>query len=135
MNRGWKVAALILVFVGLGAVIAWHETRSPPTSAPRLESAAEHARVLLFADPREAEATCGCGLIFHAVREAASGGVVVREVDPEHEAELVRAHRVAVEPTVIFLDESGRETARHEGESSETIAAIEADLARLRSAQ
>lgn len=135
MKRSWQITVLVAVAIAFVALMAWRESRDGSQPAGiQPESGTEtnaSPRVLLFADPREAEATCGCGLIFHAVREAAASGLATREVDPERELELVAQHRVTVEPTVIFLDEEGHETSRWEGEAGETIAAIEAELARL----
>ena len=55
---------------------------------PVLTSAA--AQVLLFADPHEAESSCGCGQIIRMVREAGLPGVVaVDEFDPQRESQSV----------------------------------------------
>lgn len=135
MKRSWQITALAAVVIAFVALVAWREARGGAHSSgiepERAAEAGASPRVLLFADPREAEATCGCGLIFHAVREAAASGVATREVDPERERDLVAQYRVTVEPTVIFLDEDGRETSRREGEAGETIAAIEEELGRM----
>lgn len=135
MNRSWQIVALVAVAVAFVALVAWRETYAgAPASRIEPEDSAVgrvHPRVLLFADPREAGASCGCGLIVHAVREAAAAGVATREVDPQRARDLVARYRVSVEPTVIFLDEQGHEVSRHEGEGGETIASIEAELDRL----
>lgn len=129
--KGWQIAGALLLLAVVALLIGW-KLAHRDDSTPIASIAPEDARVLLFADPREAEATCGCGLIYRAVREAGANGVPVREVDPERELEIVQRHRVHVAPTVVILDENGREVRRHEGEAGETITAIRADLARLR---
>lgn len=133
MKRSSQITILAFVVVAFVFALGWRETRDDSRASVEPEGAAsaDGARVLLFADPREAEATCGCGLIFHAVREAAASGVATHEVDPERERALVTQYHVTVEPTVVFLDERGHETSRREGEAGETIAAIEAELGRM----
>ena len=56
------------------------------------------------------------------------------EVDPRSGSDLLREHRVVVEPTVIVLDDGGEEVARFEGEDPKTIAAIGLALDELRGA-
>jgi hypothetical protein len=85
--------------------------------------------VVLVADPREADAECGCGQIIRRVREAKARGLDVLELGP---ADPGAAHYgVTVVPTVLVLGADGRVVARREGESSETLATIAADLASL----
>jgi hypothetical protein len=130
VKRSSQITVLAGVAIAFVVLASLRETR-PSSVVPEHGAGDASPRVLLFADPREAEATCGCGLIFHAVREAAAAGVATREVDPERDRALVTQYRVTVEPTVIFLDESGHETSRREGEAGETIAAIETELGRM----
>ena len=94
--------------------------------------AADKARatVLLVADAREADSDCPCGHIIHAVRDAKSRGVTVREVEPSDKA-VTRKYAVTVVPTVLVLDASGKVLERHEGESEDTLAAIRASLERI----
>lgn len=126
---------LVVIAMLVGAVLLAKSTTSGPEPEPAASREADDARrqpeVILFADPREAGASCGCGEIFRAVRAAGARGVRTREVDPEREREVVRRYRVTVEPTVVFVDPTGRETARREGESADTIASLQADLDRL----
>lgn len=135
MKRSWiGVLALALL---VGGVLLAKSMKSPPAPGPAASGSAtvtaSHTspEVILFADPGEAEDSCGCGQIFRAVRAAHTRGVRTREVDPEREKDVVREYRVTVEPTVILLDGNGRELSRREGESGETIAALQADLDRL----
>ena len=91
-------------------------------------------QVLLFADPREAESSCGCGQIIRMVREAGVAGVVaVREFDPQRDSEAARLHAVRVAPTVIVAGSDGVERQRFEGESAEVIADLRGALAALTS--
>ncbi len=133
MKPRWlPVLAVVLV---AGAIVAYKQFRQDPRErlgrdAPQ-SAAASGPSVLLFADPREADSADPCAEIFRLVRRAGAQGIRVHEFAPDRATEAARQHRVTVEPTVLILDASGREVARHEGESSETIAAIRSSLERL----
>lgn len=133
MKRSWIGIVVLALLIGGVLVAKSLQSRPVPPASSSASAAApeEQAQVLLFADPKEAEQSCGCGEIFRAVRAASTQGVRTREIDPERERELVRRYRVTVEPTVIFVDSTGRETSRREGESGNTISALRDDLARL----
>lgn len=108
----------------------------PPPAAPRAEAPAAplaaRASVLLFADLREAdEEEDRCGNIIRAVRATREHGVNVTEYDSGASPDVRKQHRVVVEPTIIVLDASGREVARHEGEDDATMQAILDQMARL----
>jgi hypothetical protein len=125
-----KTLAVAAVVVAAGAIIAVKATRQRPAEA----AIAQHATipsVVLVADPREADTDCGCGQIIRRVREAKARGVAVEELGPADPG--VARYGVAVVPTVLVLGSDGRVVARREGESSETLAAIAADLAALES--
>ena len=92
--------------------------------------AAERGSVVLVADLGEADADCPCGEIIRAVRAAKARGVAVREVAPTDTA-VAKQYGVTVAPTVLILDGAGNVVERHEGESSETVAAIKTSLKRL----
>jgi hypothetical protein len=125
MKRGWIGA--LLVAVGVVALIAYKELRSQPTASESFSTAAtEPPSVILVADPRGAESTCGCGDIIRAVRAAGERGVVIREVMPGSTES--QAYRVTVSPTVLFLDPQGAVVARYEGEGPATVSAIRASL-------
>lgn len=132
------IGMAVIVLLVAGVVAAKYVMAGPPAPpaggpiAPAQESAAR-AQVFLFADPREAGSSCGCGEVFRVVRAAGTRGVATREVDPSRDPELVRRYRVTVEPTVLVLDADGREIARREGESQDVIAALRTDLDRLAS--
>lgn len=135
MKRTWTGVVGIVVLAG-GVLLAKSMTSQPeaePAVAEAVAATTSQAQpqVLLFANPKEAEQSCGCGQIFSAVRAASTKGVRTREVDPKREGDVVRQYRVTVEPTVIFVDAAGREVSRQEGESGDTIAALQAELDRL----
>ncbi|MCA2979411.1 MAG: hypothetical protein INH37_14125 [Myxococcaceae bacterium] len=133
MKRGWM--GLVVIFALAGAVLAAKALREPAPAAPTASApVAASAQVWLFADPAEADSSCGCGEVFRAVRAAAARGVALREVDPQKDQVAVREHKVTVTPTVLVLDGQGREIGRHEGESSEVLAALRADLEHLQGA-
>ncbi len=122
------------------ALISWsrsrtaHEPMAPPVPSQPSASIeqAHEATLLLFADPDEAEDSCECAEIIRLVREVSgTPGVLVREIDSRRPGEDARSHGVRLSPTVIFLDEAGREYARFEGESSATIRALRSALTDL----
>lgn len=135
MKRTW--IGIVVLALLVGGVLLAKSMKSQPAPAPMASGIAAattsraQPQVILFADPREAEESCGCGEVFRAVRAASTRGVRTREVNPERERDVVSQYRVTVEPTVIFVDAAGRELSRHEGESDGTIAAIRAELDRL----
>ncbi len=127
-----RILAVLAVVVAAVAVVGVKQARARPGPAATEATAAPRASapsVVLVADPREADTDCGCGLIIHRLREAKARGVNVVELaptDPE-----VSRYSVSVTPTVLFLGSDGHVVARHEGESSKTLAAISSDLAEL----
>ena len=98
-------------------------------------SAQASPSLLLIADLAEAGESCGCGEIIRMVRSAAGHGMAVRELAPGAEPDLERRYRVTVTPTLLWLDNAGREVLRHEGESPAVVDSIRADLGRLTAAQ
>lgn len=134
MKRWFGVLAVAVIAVGI-VLLRSGQSRSPATPSNRSLSTAPATQsgpsVLLVADPGEAEESCGCGEIIRMVRHAQKHGVRIREVAPGAAPELERQYRVAVAPTVLFLDANGREIARHEGESSAVVDSIRAGLDRL----
>ena len=129
MKVKWIGAAAVLLLVA-GIVI--YKQGSAPEPVATSVASDEAARVVLFADPREANEACGCGQIFTLVRAVGAEGVAVLEVDPRSGSDLIQKHEVVVEPTVIVFDEGGKEAARFEGEDATTIAAIGSALEELR---
>ena len=129
MSRRVVVGSLVLLAV---ALVLWLKpSRSTSQTAeaenPAVPSAA--IQVLLFADPREAESSCGCGQIIRMVREVDLPGVIaVQEFDPRRDPEALRLHSVQVAPTVVIAGGDGVERERFEGESPEVIDALRGAL-------
>lgn len=151
MKPSVRVAVIAIVLVAIATVVALKYRGRPeatpavtmnraeaPPAAPANATAettnpqAERASVLLFAELREAdEEEDRCGIIIRSVRALRQHGVTVTEYDSGASPDVRKQHRVVVEPTIIVLDASGREVARHEGEDEATMQAIRADMARL----
>jgi len=135
MSRRLIVGSLVVLAV---ALVLWLKPSAATKGTyevqePDLASVA--TQVLLFADPREAKSSCGCGQIIRLVREISIPGIVaVQEFDPQRESEAVRVHAVRVNPTVIISGGDGVEQARFEGESPDVIAGLRGALAELSSA-
>jgi hypothetical protein len=126
---------VVAVAIAAGAIVAYKQLRQDPwqgasRARPEVMSASGPS-VLLFADPREADSADPCAEIFRLVRRVGARGLWVREFAPGKATDVTLQYRVTVEPTVLVLDASGREVARHEGESPETVAAIRSSLERL----
>lgn len=119
-----QVGIIGLALVGLAAFEA--RTAEPKT----VPASAKRGSVVLVADLREADDDCPCGEIIRLVRAAKARGVTVREVPPSDTA-VAKQYGVTLAPTVLVLDASGKVVERHEGESSDTVAAIKASLDRL----
>ncbi len=127
-----KTLAVAAVVVAAGAIVAVKATQRRPVQAAVTAREARPA-VILVADLREADSDCGCGQIIRRVRAAKAHGVAVAELPPEDAA--AARYGVTVAPTVLFLGSDGRVVARREGESTETLAAISADLGVLEKAR
>ncbi len=123
-----KPLAVAAVVMAAGAIVAVKMTRQRPAEAVVVARAVAPS-VVLVADPREADSDCGCGKIIRRVREAKARGVAVEEVGPRDSA--AARYGVAIVPTVLVLSSEGRVVARREGESSETLTAIDVDLGKL----
>lgn len=127
-----KTLAVTAVVVAAGAIVAAKTMRQRPAEAAATARSITPS-VVLVADPREADSECGCGQIIRRVREAKARGVDVLELGPADPG--AARYAVAVVPTVLVLSADGRVVARREGESSEALAAITADLAALESSK
>ncbi len=129
MKLKWMGAGVVFAFAGI--IVLWRTVHPNQSASPSL-AASSAARVVLFADMSEAgEEGCGCGKIILLVRETARRGVPTREVDSRSPGDLTKSYRFLVDPTVLVLDPSGHEFRRFEGESAETIQAIQTELQRL----
>lgn len=124
MNRKQVLALAVL---GGGVVLAaWrHHHRPRPIQQAAVQG---QATVLLFANLREVDASCGCGDIIRAVREAHSRGWALQELEPGSQDPRVARFRLATSPTVILLDPDGQETIRFEGEGPHTLADLQTRL-------
>lgn len=122
-----KIIGLLVILAAVGGVVAYKVAAQNPDSTAAAPTNAASPRVLLFADLSEADDDCGCGRIIRSVREVATRGVATRENDDE----LGRKYKVTTNTTVVILDGEGREEARYEGESKDTVAKIRAHLDKL----
>jgi len=121
VKRKQLAAAAILALAA--GIVLWRESGRPSP-----EPVAAKPEVVLFADLSEVDELGGCGSIIRAVRAAAKRGLATQEIDARDPSDLVARYRLLVAPTVVFLDGSGQETARFEGEAPEIVRAV---LARL----
>ena len=135
----------VLAVAAIAVSIVVLNPRRPGTPSPNPNGsvtqedpgASAHAgpSLLLIADLTEADESCGCGEIIRMVRGAEGHGIAVREVAPGAAPDLERKYRVTVTPTVLWLDNAGREILRREGESPAVVDSIRADLGRLTAAE
>jgi hypothetical protein len=123
-----KTVGAVAVVLAAGAIVGVKAARQRPAEAAVTARAAIPS-VVLVADPREADSECGCGQFIRRVRDAKTRGVNVQEIGPADPA--AARYGVTVAPTVLILDADGRVVARREGEASDALAAISADLAAL----
>lgn len=106
----------------------------PTPSAGSAAPNAANTTVLLYANMGEDHDECVCGQMIRAVRAAAGKGVKVREVDTRDknkQAAVSKKYKIMVAPAVLFLDAKGKVTRRFEGESSDTMKALDSALGRL----
>jgi hypothetical protein len=123
-----RILGAIVVALVAATIIGAKATRQRPARASDTARAASPS-VVLVADLREADSECGCGQVIRRVREAKARGVNVQEIGPTDPA--AAPYGVTVAPTVLVLGADGRVVTRREGESSDVLAAISADLSRL----
>jgi sugar/nucleoside kinase (ribokinase family) len=125
-----KLTGALAVLVLAGGIVAWREAHRNRATEPE-PSPAGATRVVLFVDLSEVGEEEGCGAIIRAVRDARKRGVATEEVDTRDPGDRAKRYRLLVAPAVVVLDGSGRELKRLEGESSDTVRAIRAELDRL----
>lgn len=125
-----KYVGLFLVVATAAALIAFKLGANSAASVRPATSTSPNgkASVLLVAYAIEAGSADACGTIFEVVRAAGAKGVSVREMEPNGDAATLQRYHVRVVPTVLVLDATGRETARFEGESQATVAAITSQM-------
>lgn len=127
MKVRWPGVALVLVLVS-GVLLLKNRTRHDvPAAAPK-----EIPSVILVADPSEAnDSDDGCAVMFRAVRQAAKRGVAVAELAPNSNSDLLRQLHIVTVPTLLVLDNAGKEISRFEGEDVATVRAVQTRLAAL----
>lgn len=126
MKVRWPGVALVLVLVS-GVLLLKDRTRHNVPATPK-----GIPSVILVADPSEAnDSDDGCAVMFRAVRQAAKRGVAVAELAPNSNSDLLRQHHVVTVPTLLVLDNAGKEISRFEGEDAATSKAVQTQLAAL----
>jgi hypothetical protein len=135
MRRRAIAVSLVVFAIAIVLLLKPDRSANGPSAGGGSNAVPASSQVLLFADPREAESSCGCGQIIRMVRGADDPGVVaVMEFDPQRDSEAVRQHAVRVTPTVIIAGADGIEQVRFEGESADVIVGLRGALAALTSA-
>ena len=127
MKVRWPGVALVAILV-IGTLLlkSWTRNAVAPATVKGIPS------VILIADPSEAnDSDDGCAVMFRAVRQAAKRGVAVEELAPNSNSDLLRQYHVLTVPTLLVLDNAGKEIRRFEGEDAATIKAAQTRLAAL----
>ena len=119
MTPKWPAA--VFVFAAASGLIVWREARK---STPPVSPVPVGARLVLYADLSEIDEAEGCGAIIRGVREAVRRGVATEEIDARRSSDRLARYKLLVAPSVLLLDEAGREVKRYEGESPDTVRAI-----------
>lgn len=121
-----KIIIGAIVVAGIGLVF-WLKPAPPGAESHAIapetsEQQATTTTVLLFADPREAESSCGCAEIIRLARSAGDAeGVSFREIDTRQPDQAATQYAVRVSPTVLIVDPAGEVRHRFEGESRSVI--------------
>lgn len=133
-----SMGSWLVVAIGLFGVAGCRSGEASRDASPAASAAlplAAGATVVLVANLGEAEDNCGCGEIIRGVRAAAKKGVSTKEIDTRTNKDEAKKYRVSVVPAVVFLDSSGKELRRYEGESEDTMKNMQVDLDALASAK
>jgi hypothetical protein len=126
MRVRWIGVASVLAVVL--AIIAYKQQR---VVGDQTEGGGRPA-VLLVADLSEAdEPSDRCAEIIRAVEAAGARGVRNKQLTPDSSSPLLKEYHVVSAPTVILIDNDGREMARFVGESEDTVRSVEEKLAML----
>ena len=124
-----RLLAAILVLAAAAAIVAWREAARPYVGDSATPAA--KPRVVLFADLSEENEEAGCGAIIRAVRDVAKRGVATEEIDAREPGDDAKKYRLLIAPAIIIFNADGREQRRFEGEASDTVRAIAAELRRV----
>lgn len=127
MRVRWPGFVLVTVLAA-GLLLLKHHTRRT-IAIPSVDGAPS---LILVADFREASAEDDqCAEIIRAVRQASRRGLRVAELSADSKSDLLRQHHLLTVPTVLLLDNNGKEIGRFEGEDATTVEAIKVSLAAL----
>ncbi len=127
MKTNWL--GLAAVVLAASAIIGYKTLALPEAQAAN----PVQPRVVLLAEPSEADsAGDSCAEIIHLVRSARDRGIAVQELAPGSKSDLLARYHLMVVPTVLILDQNGREVSRHEGEGRDTVKAIRASLEQMK---
>lgn len=125
------VAAGIIIYRRTSTPDVGHVAPAAAAATAAAPSTAAIGSVILVANLAEADEPCVCGKIIRSARAVGAKGIPVKEIDPEASPQLASSYKVLVSPAVLLLDGSGREVRRFEGESKDTLAALQTELERL----
>jgi hypothetical protein len=125
MKVKWMGIFAVLV-IGMGIVFV----KTRPSSQNNSSFESSSPQVVLVATPAEAASRTRCGDIVRLVRAASQRGVKVKELTPDSSSDLLARYKVLRTPTVLFLAQDGQLRARFEGESPETLAALQSEMQR-----
>lgn len=123
-----RIVVLAVVAAAVAGIVWFKQTRASSVAAP----SGARTTVLLFADLREADDTCGCGDVIRLARKTDGlSGVAYHEFDARQQADAARQYGVRTLPTVLVLGADGAERKRFEGESKQVIGQLRSALASL----
>lgn len=124
MGRKIVIVSIVMVAVVVAFALKPSSSSSHRVAPSNAAIAQASSKVLLFADPREAESSCGCAEVIRTARKASNiPGVAFKEFDLRQEE--ASKYSVRISPTVLFFDQNGTEKLRFEGESGEVISRLQ----------
>lgn len=130
-----RLFILGVVVAAVVGVVWLKQNRANPTGSEDAKPGA-HTSVLLFADPREADSSCGCGEVIRIARQANEfPGVAFQWFDPRKDSGAAKQHKVKASPTVLIVGADGTERGRFEGETSEVIDELRSAITALDTAR
>jgi hypothetical protein len=126
MKAKWLGILAVLAIV-LAILVVKIKSSSQNNSS---SSSSSFPQIVLVATPAEAASRTRCGDIVRLVRAASQHGVNVEELTPASKSGLLARYKVLRTPTVLFLGQDGQVRSRFEGESPETLAALQSEMQR-----